>query len=83
VGQGLSPSRRALFAAFASDGMDGPSGTGGAIVDEHFAGRAGATALEGALRRFSTGPLHQAAGTALPGIPTGHNLADIHVLLRC
>jgi hydroxypyruvate reductase len=85
VGRALSPLRSAMFAAFASDGVDGTSGTGGAIVDEHFATRLetrlGATALERALARFDTGSLHRAAGTAIPAGPTGHNLADVHVLI--
>jgi glycerate 2-kinase len=85
VGRGLSPLRSVLFAAFASDGVDGSSATGGAIVDERFAtqveSRVGPGALTRALARFDTGPLHRAAGTALPMGPTGHNLADVHVLL--
>ncbi len=85
VGRGLSPDRRVLFAAFASDGVDGGSGTGGAIVDERFATRAsaklGARALETALARFDTGPLQRAVGTAIAEAPSGHNLADVHVLV--
>jgi len=85
VGRGLSPHRGVTFAAFASDGVDGRSSTGGAIIDEHFAARVearlGGAALARALARFDTGPLHRAVGTALPGAPTGHNLADLHVLL--
>lgn len=84
VGRALSPLRSVTFAAFASDGVDGRSSTGGAVVDEHFAtrveARLGPKALDRALARFDTGSLHRAAGTALPGHPTGHNLADIHVL---
>jgi glycerate 2-kinase len=64
------------FAAIASDGVDGSSGTGGAVVDGPLAG------TELALARFATGPLHLAAGTALPEAPTGVNFADVHVLLR-
>ncbi len=85
VGRALSPMRGVVFAAFASDGVDGTSGTGGAIVDERFAAlaeaRAGTSAVARALARFDTGPLHRAAGTAVPVGPTGHNLADVHVLL--
>ncbi|AKU99774.1 D-glycerate 2-kinase [Labilithrix luteola] len=73
--------RRALFLAFATDGVDGSSGTSGAIIDGHFAVRAGARALDDALARFDTGKLHRAVETALPEGPSGHNLADLHVLL--
>ncbi|MDB4943405.1 MAG: D-glycerate 2-kinase [Labilithrix sp.] len=85
VGRGLAGSRRVLFAALASDGVDGSSETGGAVVDSRFAARAaerlGETALDRALARFDTGPLHHALGTAVPSSPTGHNLADVHVLV--
>jgi hydroxypyruvate reductase len=67
---------RALFAAIATDGVDGASGTGGAIIDGPITG------VTGALDVFATGPLHIDAGTALPSAPTGINFADIHILLR-
>ena len=67
---------RALFAAIATDGVDGASGTGGAIVDGPITGAAGALDI------FATGPLHEAAGTAIASAPTGVNFADVHVLLR-
>jgi hydroxypyruvate reductase len=67
---------RAVFAAIATDGVDGASGTGGAIVDAPITGSAGAIDV------FATGPLHIAAGTALPSDPTGVNFADVHILLR-
>lgn len=67
------------FAAIATDGVDGSSGTGGAIVDARLARRAD---LERAIAAFDTGPLHVRAGTALPAAPSGHNLADVHVLVR-
>ena len=65
-----------VFAAIATDGVDGASGTSGAIVTGPLPG------AELALARFATGPLHLAAGTALPESPTGVNFADLHVLLR-
>ena len=75
----------ATFAAIASDGVDGRSGTGGAIVDGRFAAvvakTLGAGALDTAIARFATGPLHASVNTALPGRATGHNLADVHVLV--
>ncbi|MBX3188196.1 MAG: DUF4147 domain-containing protein [Labilithrix sp.] len=67
-----------VFAAFASDGVDGASGTSGAVVDASVAG----DALDDAIARFATGPFHLARGTAMPARPTGHNLADLHVILR-
>jgi glycerate-2-kinase len=67
---------RSVFAAIATDGVDGASGTGGAIVDGPITGSAGAIDV------FATGPLHIDAGTAIPSAPTGINFADVHVLLR-
>ncbi len=76
---------RALFAAIATDGVDGRSGTSGAVVDRrfasHVASRLGDGALERAIADFDAGPVHAAARTALPERPTGHNLADLHVLV--
>jgi glycerate 2-kinase len=76
---------RIVFAALASDGVDGGSGTGGAIIDATFARRAAAVlgdgALARALLRFDTGALHRSLGTAIVSRPTGHNLADLHVLV--
>lgn len=71
-----------VFGAFATDGVDGSSGTAGAVVDGAFALRAGEDMIEHALTTFDTGTLHLATGTALMENPTGHNLADLHVLLR-
>lgn len=65
------------FAAIATDGVDGSSETAGAIVQA----MSGAD-LERAIARFDTGTFHRRAGTALPSKPTGHNLADLHVLVR-
>jgi|GEM_PF-774155 len=86
VGRALAGVRaRATFAAFASDGVDGTSGTAGAIVSNGFAARAerllGSGAVDRALARFDTGTLHRTVGTALASAPSGHNLADLHVLL--
>jgi hydroxypyruvate reductase len=67
----------AIFAAIATDGIDGSSGTGGAIVDDSTL-----LGVEAALESFATGPLHTAAGTAIPQAPTGINFADVHVLVR-
>jgi hydroxypyruvate reductase len=71
-----------LFMAAATDGVDGPSGTAGAIVDGTFGRRVGGSVFADSLERFDTGSLHLAMKTALPLHPTGHNLADLHVLLR-
>ena len=76
---------RVRFAALASDGVDGSSGTAGAIVDSRFAAdvaaRLGAGALAGAIASFDTGTLHQLMKTAVSSAPTGQNLADLHVLV--
>lgn len=83
--EGTGPARLVRFAAFASDGVDGSSGTGGAVVDARFAAqvevRLGAGALDRALAIFDTGTLHRRIGTAVPSAPTGQNLADLHVLV--
>lgn len=70
------------FAALATDGVDGTSDTGGAIVNGNFRDYVDETALERALADLDTGPLHLQAGTAVDASPTGHNLADLHVLVR-
>jgi glycerate 2-kinase len=70
------------FLAAASDGVDGASGTAGAIVDAEFCGATGEGRCREALEAFDTAPLHEEAGTALPAGPTGLNLADCHVLAR-
>jgi hydroxypyruvate reductase len=68
------------FLAGASDGVDGSSGAAGAVViggapfDEN--------ELLRALAAFDTGTLHARYGTAIVLGPTGHNLADLHVLAR-
>jgi hydroxypyruvate reductase len=80
VGLGLPPG--ATFLAAATDGVDGRSGTGGALVNATFRRRASESAILRALDRYDTGPLHRAAGTALEEHPSGHNLADVHVLVR-
>lgn len=80
VGKSLPPGYQ--FGAFATDGVDGCSGTAGAIVDGAFAERAGVEVIDHALATFDTGTLHLAKGTAVPEGPTGHNLADLHVLVR-
>jgi hydroxypyruvate reductase len=81
----LPSSRTVRFAALASDGVDGVSGTGGAIIDGGLAARVfarlGPSALDRALASFDTGTLLQVMKTATPSAPTGQNLADLHVLL--
>lgn len=73
--------RTFTFAAIATDGVDGASGTSGAIVTQAFAKRVGIDALDRAIAAFDTGTLHRKAGTALAEGPTGQNLADVHVLV--
>jgi glycerate 2-kinase len=68
------------FLAAASDGVDGTSGTAGALVrGDSFTDRA---LLDAAIASFDTGALHLSCGTALPSAPTGLNLADVHALVR-
>jgi hydroxypyruvate reductase len=65
------------FAAIATDGVDGASGTAGAIVQAMSSAE-----LDHAIARFDTGSFLKNAGAALPSKRTGHNLADLHVLVR-
>lgn len=85
VGRAIAGAKQVRFAAFASDGVDGSSGTGGAIVDSTLAARADARLGPGALDRsiatFATGALHQRLRSAIASAPTGQNLADLHVLV--
>jgi hydroxypyruvate reductase len=74
VARGLAPG--VTFAAIATDGVDGSSGTSGAIVGGPIAG------AEDAIARFDTAALFLAAGVALPAGPTGLNYGDVHVLAR-
>ena len=78
---GHLPPDVALLCA-ASDGIDGSSGSGGALVTRADADRAGARLIEVALASFDDASVHQALGTSLPGGATGHNLTDVHVLAR-
>lgn len=71
---------RFTFAAIATDGVDGASRTAGAIVTHAFASKAG-PALDRAIAAFDTGTLHRKLGTALGEHASGHNLADLHVLV--
>lgn len=71
------------FLAAASDGADGESGTGGAVVDASFVARAGGPGVYAdRLAAFDTARLHEAAATAIAGAPSGLNLCDLHVLAR-
>jgi hydroxypyruvate reductase len=79
VARDLAPG--VAFIAAATDGVDGSSGTGGAIVEARSFLRTGAE-LDAALAAFDTGTFHRAHGTALPCGPTGLNFADLHALVR-
>ncbi len=66
----------------ASDGVDGSSGQGGATVCAQDAERIDRAAIEEALLTFNDAAVHQQLGTHIQSGPTGHNLADVHVLAR-
>lgn len=70
------------FLAGASDGVDGSSGTAGAVVDASLRAVASSDAIARALAAFDTGPILSSTGMALPLGLTGHNLADLHILAR-
>ncbi|MFT3770068.1 MAG: DUF4147 domain-containing protein [Minicystis sp.] len=66
----------------ASDGVDGSSGAAGAIVTRADADHIDGAAIDAALAGHDDASVHRALGTHLAGGPTGHNLADVHVLVR-
>ncbi len=70
------------FLAAASDGVDGSSGSGGAIVDRRFVSSLGPSSVDDALAAFSTAALHERAGTAIHGGASGLSLCDVHILAR-
>jgi hydroxypyruvate reductase len=75
------PDDVALLCA-ASDGVDGSSGVGGAGVTRSAAAGVTDEAIDQALVDFDDARIHRALGTQLQGGPTGHNLADVHILAR-
>lgn len=70
----------AVFAAFATDGVDGSSASAGAMVDGSTLGNGGETT--DALKRSDTATYLQATNDLLPGGPTGTNVSDLWVLWR-
>ena len=44
--------------------------------------RGGQPRVDEAIAAFDTATLHEAANTAIVTGPTGHNLADVHVLVN-
>jgi hydroxypyruvate reductase len=78
---GRSLPRGSTFLAAATDGVDGASETAGAIVEASFRDVVSLPAIDEAIEAYDTGALHLRAGTALPLRPTGHNLADLHILV--
>jgi glycerate-2-kinase len=61
----------------ATAGCDGPSGTGGAVID----GDTAAPGLDAAISAHDTGSWLTAAGCALPEGPTGTQVGDLWVVL--
>lgn len=66
----------------ASDGVDGNSGHGGAMVCAADAQRIEPELIERALAGFDDATLHERMNTHIGAGPTGHNLADVHILAR-
>lgn len=66
----------------ASDGVDGSSGHGGAMVCADDAAGIAQETIEQALRSFDDAALHEKLGTNIGSGPSGHNLADLHILAR-
>lgn len=76
-------SRPAVLAAFATDGMDGPSKASGGLVDDDTARRArnrGVSIRNALDRNDSTRALQRLHGLMVGG-PTGTNVADVTVLV--
>jgi glycerate 2-kinase len=73
-----------VFAAFATDGVDGPTDSAGAIVDGGTAARGRARGLDihDHLVRNDSHPFLLAAGDLLVTGPTGTNVGDIWLVLR-
>lgn len=69
-----------IFAALATDGIDGNSALSGAIVDGSTIDRGGDP--EEALRSFDTGGYLHRSGDALSFGPTGTNVADVWVVWK-
>jgi hydroxypyruvate reductase len=70
----------AVFASFATDGIDGRSDGAGAIVDGSTLERGGDP--EPALARYDSAAYLDAAGDLVRTGPTGTNVADLWVLWR-
>lgn len=70
----------AIFAAFATDGMDGNSNSAGAIVDGDTVKRGGDP--RGALERSDSATYLENTGDLLNTGPTGTNVSDLWVLWR-
>jgi glycerate 2-kinase len=68
-----------------SDGMDGNSPAAGAVVDEETCRRARLCGFDPAetLMQFNSFPLFDALGDTVVTGPTGNNLRDLRILLRC
>jgi len=73
-----------VFAAFATDGVDGPTDAAGAIVDGGTAarGRINGLDIHDHLIRNDSNPFLRAAGDLLVTGPTGTNVGDIWLVLR-
>lgn len=70
----------AVFAALATDGVDGTSGAAGAIVDGESLDRGGDPAA--ALARLDSAAYLHRSGDLIPGGPTGTNVADVWIIWR-
>lgn len=72
------------FGALATDGIDGPTGAAGAIVDAGTVGRGRAHGLAALdhLERHDAHPFLAATGDLLGGGPTGTNVGDLWVVWR-
>jgi len=74
----------AVLASVGTDGVDGPTDAGGALVDSESFARLGADAaaqVDDALARNDSYPLLDALGSLIRSGPTGTNVGDLQILL--
>jgi hydroxypyruvate reductase len=71
-----------VFLALATDGRDGGSASGGALVDRGSLARMGSREAEQALSTFDSATVLRASSDLLEEVPSGSNVADLWLCLR-
>lgn len=80
----ISGAHGVTLVAFSTDGVDGPSGNAGAVVDGESWAKAIALGLDpqAALDRHDSATVHERLGSAIRTGPTGTNLNHVAVLVK-